>query len=76
MLPVLAMLVAANGQAGPCIDCTPQTAARTRDMLGGMLAVVPRVPRQAAGRAGVDARSQGDGNPLDDILGMAGKLLR
>lgn len=82
MLPMLAMLVAgymakrggaAEAQAAP-------TGGGLGGLLGGLLGGSPAAP------AGRDARASGglasmldlngDGNPLDDILGMAGKMMR
>jgi hypothetical protein len=76
MLPMLAMLVAGymakQGQAA-----APQVGGGgLGDLLGGMLGG----SQAAAGRGAPGLASMldldGDGNPLDDILGMAGKLLR
>jgi hypothetical protein len=77
MLPMLAMLVAGymakQGQA----SAAPQAGGGgLGDLLGGMLGG----GQAAAGRGAPGLASMldldGDGNPLDDILGMAGKLLR
>ena len=78
MLPMLAMLVAGymakQGQA----SAAPQAGGGggLGDLLGGMLGG----GQAAAGRGAPSLASMldldGDGNPLDDILGMAGKLLK
>ena len=80
MLPILAMLVAGymakqRGEAG-----RPPAASGggLGDMLGGLLGGGAAVnPRAAApGDIGSMLDLNGNGNPLDDILGMAGKLMR
>jgi hypothetical protein len=77
MLPVLTMLVAGYMSKHGKASAAPAPASRTGglgDVLGGMLG-----GGNAAGRGGgltsmLDL--DGDGNPLDDILGMAGKFMR
>ena len=75
MLPVVAMLVA--GYMAKQGHASGSPAARTGglgDLIGGMLG-----GGKAAGGGGGLASMldlDGDGNPLDDILGMAGKFMR
>jgi hypothetical protein len=78
MLPMLAMLVAGfvSRQAGAGAAAPPAGGADLGGLLGGLLG-----GSQGTGGSTVpDLASMldldGDGNPLDDILGMAGKLLR
>ena len=85
MLPMLAMLVSGfvAKQGGPA--AAPQAAPADGglgDLLGGLLggaagpaAGSARPATPAGGLAGM-LDLDGDGNPLDDILGMAGKALR
>ncbi len=77
MLPILAMLVAGYMAKQGHASAAPQTGGGgLGDLLGGMLGG----GQAAAGRGAPSLASMldldGDGNPLDDILGMAGKLLR
>jgi len=74
MLPLVAMLVAgvlSNQGAAP----KAPTGGGVEDLLGGLLGGGAGQPRGSAG-LGSMLDLDGDGNPLDDILGMAGKLLR
>jgi hypothetical protein len=84
MLPVLAMLVAgymaknARTSAAPPTGSQPSRGGGLGDLLGGVLG---GNPGSATGRGGAGGLASildldGDGNPLDDILGMAGKFLR
>ncbi len=78
MLPVLAMLVAGHMAKQGRASAAPQTdGGGLADMLGGMLG---GGTQGAATSGGPGLASMldlnGDGNPLDDILGMAGKLMR
>jgi hypothetical protein len=79
MLPILAMLVAGymsrqHGQAGQ----QPASAGGLGGLLGGLLgggaAGTPGSAAQGGLASMLDLNH--DGNPLDDILGMAGKLMR
>jgi len=77
MLPMLAMLVAGYMAKQGHSSAAPQAGGGgLGDLLGGMLGG----GQAAAGRGAPSLASMldldGDGNPLDDILGMAGKLLR
>ena len=77
MLPMLAMLVAGYMAKQGHGSAAPQAGGGgLGDLLGGMLGG----GQAAAGRGAPGLASMldldGDGNPLDDILGMAGKLLR
>jgi hypothetical protein len=77
MLPMLAMLVAGYMAKQGRASGAPQAGGGgLGDLLGGMLGG----GQAAAGRGAPSLASMldldGDGNPLDDILGMAGKLLR
>jgi hypothetical protein len=79
MLPMLAMLVAGymakqhGGAAQPSA-----TAGGLGGILGGLLGGRPGAGAGAAAPGGLASMLDinGDGNPLDDILGMAGKLMR
>jgi hypothetical protein len=77
MLPILAMLAAGYMAKQGHASASPQASGGgLGDLLGGMLGG----GQAAAGRGAPSLASMldldGDGNPLDDILGMAGKLLR
>jgi hypothetical protein len=81
MLPILAMLVA--GYMARHGNVVPQQTAPSGGglggVLGGLLRGTPDPPGAAPGTMGGLASMldlNGDGNPLDDILGMAGKLIR
>jgi hypothetical protein len=81
MLPILVMLVAGymarHGNAAP--QQTPASGGGLAGLLGGLLRGAPDLPGAAPGTsAGLASMLDlnGDGNPLDDILGMAGKLMR
>jgi hypothetical protein len=79
MLPMLAMLVAGymakqQGGAGAARAQAPAGGGGLGDLLGGLLG-------GGGGQSGGGGLASmldldGDGNPLDDILGMAGKALR
>ena len=75
MLPMLAMLVAGymSKQHGAA---QPSTGGGLGDMLGGLLGGQTGLPTSSA-HAGLGSMLDlnGDGNPLDDILRMAGKTL-
>ena len=75
MLPMLAMLVAGymSKQGGPAVA---PSGGGLGDLLGGLMG-----GGQTAGAAGPGGLASmldldRDGNPLDDIIGMAGRLLR
>ncbi|MFA5027238.1 MAG: DUF937 domain-containing protein [Candidatus Methylomirabilota bacterium] len=76
MLPMLAMLVtgymAKQGGAGTAAQPLSQEGGGLGSLLGGLLG------GQGAAAPGLGSMLDlnGDGNPLDDILRMAGKLLR
>jgi hypothetical protein len=89
MLPMLAMLVAgyfAKQQGGESGDGLAAPAASAPDaggglggLLGGLLgAATGGRPASAGGLGGLGALldANGDGNPLDDILRMAGRTMR
>ena len=78
MLPMLAMLVAGymSRQGGGASAAMAPPSGDLGGLLGGLLG-----GGQAQGQAGAGGLASmldldGDGNPLDDILGMAGGLLR
>jgi hypothetical protein len=78
MLPMLAMLVAGymarRGQgSAPTVQ---QGGGGLGDLLGGLLSGGATTGRAAPGGLASMLDLDGDGNPLDDILGMAGKLAR
>ena len=76
MLPMLAMLVAGYMAKQHSAPAAPQASGGgLGDLLGGMLG--GQLPR-GGGAPGMAAMLDlnGDGNPLDDILGIAGRLMR
>ena len=77
MLPRLGMLVAGymskEGAAGP--QATQAPAAGLAAMLGGMGGSQAAGSKGAGGIAGM-LDMDGDGNPLNDVMGMLGKLKR
>jgi hypothetical protein len=83
MLPLVAMLVAgfAAKQAGAATRGAPEGAAGSGGpgglggMLGGMLGGGRSANSPAGGGLAGMLDLNGDGNPLDDIIGMAGKAL-
>ena len=75
MLPMLAMLVAGYMAKQHNASAAPPTGGGLGDLLGGMLGGQTARASSAPGMASV-LDFDGDGNPLDDILGMAGKLMR
>ncbi len=81
MLPLLAMLVTGfmAKQAGGG-TAAPSSGGGLGDLLGGLLGGGARSSAApapgASGGLGSLLDLDGDGNPLDDILGMAGKLMR
>ena len=74
MLPILAMLVAGYmaKQAGGSSD----SGGGLGGMLGGLLGGGGAQASGAGGGLGSLLDLNGDGNPLDDIIGMAGKLMK
>ena len=77
MLPVLAMLVAGYMARQGRASGAPQTGGGLGDVLGGMLGGGNQGAAQGGGHGLASMLDlNGDGNPLDDILGMAGKLMR
>ena len=82
MLPMLAMLVAGYmaKQGGATAPQSAPTGGGLGDLLGSVLggnAVSPASPNAAApGGLASMLDLNGDGNALDDILRMAGKLMR
>jgi hypothetical protein len=82
MLPILAMLVAGY-MARQGSGAAAEQPAQEGGLLGGLLGKVlggGQQPAPGAGAAPGGLASMldmnGDGNPLDDILGMAGKMMR
>jgi len=76
MLPMLAMLVAGYMAKQHGASAAPQTrGGGLGDLLGGMLGGQVASGSGAPGLASM-LDLDGNGNPLDDILGMAGKLMR
>ena len=78
MLPVLAMLVAGYMAKQGGASAPAQTGGGgLADMLGGMLGGGTQGSTTGGGPGLASMLDlNGDGNPLDDILGMAGKLLK
>jgi hypothetical protein len=81
MLPMLAMLVAGfmAKQGNPTPNAVPSASSGgLGDLLGGMLGGGQGMGQGAPGAGGLASMLDfdRDGNPLDDIIGMAGKFLR
>lgn len=85
MLPMLAMLVAgymakqgggAAQQTAPAGDGLGGLGGLLGGLLGGRAPAAPSTRTDAPGGLASMLDMNGDGNPLDDILGMAGKLMR
>lgn len=82
MLPMLAMLVAGYlaKQGGGAAQSAGQAGGGLGGLLGGLLGGRASAPAStgAPGLGGLASMldMNGDGNPLDDILGMAGKMMR
>lgn len=80
MLPILAMLVAGYmAKHQGALPGQAPSGGGLGGVLGGLLRGTPDPPGAAPGTMGGLASMldlNGDGNPLDDILGMAGKLVR
>jgi hypothetical protein len=79
MLPIVAMLVAGYmSRQAPAATRPAQAPAGggLGDLLGGMLGASPAGGAQGLPGLASMLDLDRDGNPLDDILGMAGKLLR
>jgi len=81
MLPILAMLVAGymsrqGGATQGTSSPAPSSGGGLGDLLGGMLGGGQATGQRGAPGLGSLLDLDGDGNPLDDILGMAGKLMR
>jgi hypothetical protein len=79
MLPIVAMLVAGYmSRQAPAATRPAQAPAGggLGDLLGGMLGAGPTGGSQGLPGLAAMLDLDRDGNPLDDILGMAGKLLR
>jgi hypothetical protein len=77
MLPMLAMLIAGYFAKHRGTGAAPSAEAKgggLGDLLGGLLGGQSRPGAQSGLGSLLDA--DGDGNPLDDILRMAGKVLR
>jgi len=75
MLPMLAMLVAGYMAKQHSASAPQADGGGLGDLLGGMLGGPMAGGGGAPGMASM-LDLDGDGNPLDDILGMAGKLMR
>jgi hypothetical protein len=75
LLPILAMMAAGYmaKQQGGTASAAPASGG-LGGLLGGLLGGGRAAPSQGGIAAMLDAN--GNGNPLDDILGMAGKLMR
>jgi hypothetical protein len=77
LLPVLAMMAAGYmaKQQGGGAAAAPASGGGLGGLLGGLLGGGRKSPTQQGGIAAM-LDANGDGNPLDDILGMAGKFMR
>jgi hypothetical protein len=77
MLPMLAMLVAGYmaKQRGGAVQQSAPAGQGLGGLLGGLLGGGASASGGAGGLASM-LDLNGDGNPLDDILGMAGKMMR
>jgi hypothetical protein len=76
MLPMLAMLVAGYMARQTGAPGGPARGGGLGDVLGGMLGGAQTPGRGAGGGLGSILDLDGDGNPLDDILGGLGRLLK
>lgn len=77
MLPMLAMLVAGYmAKQGGAAQQTAPSGGGLGGILGGLLGGRGADPGARSGGLGSMLDMDGDGNALDDILGMAGKLMR
>jgi hypothetical protein len=77
MLPMLAMLVAGYmARQGGAAQQTAPSGGGLGAILGGLLGGRGAAPGAGGGGLGSMLDMDGDGNALDDILGMAGKLMR
>ena len=79
MLPILAMLVAGYlAKQGGGAQPSAQAGGGLGGLLGGLLGGGAAAKPGAAAPGGLASMLDlnGDGNPLDDILGMAGKMMR
>jgi hypothetical protein len=78
MLPMVAMLVGGfmSKQNGAASAAMPTGGGGLGDVLGGLLGGGQTAAPQGSGGLASMLDLDGDGNPLDDIMGMAGKLLR
>ena len=75
MLPIVAMLVAGYlSHQGGAASAAP--AEQQGGGLGGLGSILGSILGGALGGLGSMLDLNGDGNPLDDIIGMAGKLAR
>jgi len=75
MLPIVAMLVAGVLSKQGAASRAPTGGGGVEDLLGSLLGGASGQGRGAP-NLGSLLDLDGDGNPLDDLLGMAGKLLR
>jgi hypothetical protein len=76
MLPMLAMLVAGMmAKQGGGAPAAP-AGGGLGDLLGGLMGGGQTTGRTGAGGLASMLDLDGDGNPLDDIIGMAGRFLR
>lgn len=76
MLPMLAMLVAGFMAKHASGAAQPSQAGGLGGLLGGLLGGGGAAPGGATSGLASMLDLNGDGNPLDDILGMAGKMMR
>lgn len=77
MLPMVAMLVTGYmAKQGGAVPASPDASGGIGAALGGLLAGTSGASGARSGGLASMLDMDGDGNPLDDILGMAGKLLR
>jgi hypothetical protein len=76
MLPMLAMLVAGYMAKQGRASAPTQTGGGLGNMGGGLGNVLAGMVGGQGGGAGLASMLDLDGNPLDDILGLAGKLTR
>jgi hypothetical protein len=80
MLPMLAMMVGGFMAKQPGQPAAPTSSGGLGDLLGGLLGggASPAGAGRAPGQAGLAAMLDlnGDGNPLDDVLRLAGKAFK
>lgn len=76
MLPMLAMMVAGFMAKQGSAASSPSPGGGLGELLGGLVGGGQAASRPGAGGLASMLDLDGDGNPLDDIMGMAGKFFK